>query len=91
MSYCACEKSNQIRLLKETKPYGAAQYNERCPIAHAQKAALAAHAQYLENANVSEDHDQERTVEGDGAREDEVAQVLSEQALPLWWGTCRCN
>ena len=55
------------------------------------KKALAAHAQYLENANVSEDHDQERTVEGDGAREDEVAQVLSEQALPLWWGTCRCN
>ncbi len=37
----------------------------------------------LKDADVGEDHDEEGAVEGDSGGEDEVAQVLSKQALPL--------
>jgi hypothetical protein len=40
-------------------------------------------AAYLEDANVGEDHDEQGAVEGDRAGEDQVAQVLCKQALPL--------
>ncbi len=40
-------------------------------------------SEHLEDANVGEDHDEKGPVEGDGAGEDEVAQVLREQALPV--------
>jgi hypothetical protein len=42
----------------------------------------------LKDADVGEDHDKEGAVEGDSGGEDEVAQVLSKQALPLRRGTC---
>ena len=42
----------------------------------------------LKDADVGEDHDKEGAVEGDGGGEDEVAQVLSKQALPLRRRTC---
>ncbi len=41
----------------------------------------------LKDADVGEDHDKEGAVEWDGGGEDEVAQVLSKQALPLRRGT----
>ena len=39
------------------------------------------------NLDIGEDHHSERTVEGDGAGEDQVADVLSEGTLPGLGGT----
>ena len=39
------------------------------------------------NLDIGEDHHSERTVEGDGAGEDQVADIVREGTFPVWFRT----